>query len=144
MNIHYLLRELSGPRPSRRVADLVSKPVIWKHKTTPFIASTVSSRTLGTGSNRIPVPTLAPALLDPHILSLPAQRWVQSETYWIDGELGKTHYNNTKLTSSPSFIRHSDPTTPRWNQRSPQVAVGSRDRPYVIFFVGADDRDRSG
>ena len=125
----------------RRVTDLVSKPVIWERKTTLFIASTISSRTPGTGSNRVPVPTLAPALLDPHILSLLTQRWAQSETYWIDGELGKTHYNDTKLTSSPSFVRHSDPTTPWWNRRSPQVVVGSRDRPYVIF-VGANDRDR--
>ena len=28
-NTHNLLRELSGPRPLRRVADIVSKPRIW-------------------------------------------------------------------------------------------------------------------
>ena len=89
---------------------------------------------------------------------------VQSGPYWICGELSKTQMPNanapvTKLTSSPSSVRHSDLIlitplrkhvdmgsvgcdrhsgingVPRWSS----VLY----RPYVIF-VGADDRDRSG
>ena len=32
-NTHYLLRELSGPRPLCRAMDIVSKPHIWNHST---------------------------------------------------------------------------------------------------------------
>ena len=35
------LRELSGPRPFRRVTDFTSNPLVWDLKTTPFIRSKI-------------------------------------------------------------------------------------------------------
>ena len=67
MNIHSLLRDLSGPRPLRRVIDLVSKPIIWERKATPFIPPSISSRTPERGQTRsqhppslIPTPSPCP------------------------------------------------------------------------------------
>ena len=36
MNIHALMRELSGPRPLCRVVDIVSKPLIWNQINTVY------------------------------------------------------------------------------------------------------------
>ena len=49
MNIHSLIRELSGPRPLCRVTDIGSKPRIWNRK-----VGAISSETRPTSELTVP------------------------------------------------------------------------------------------
>ena len=51
MNIHSLLRELSGPRPLRRVMDIVSKPRIWSRSDGHFTRKPAVPPSYGVGKD---------------------------------------------------------------------------------------------
>ena len=62
-DIYPLIRELSGPRPLRRVGDVCSKLRIWNHKAGAFFFSN-------------------PGHLYPSTLNFSGIRYVEGDGYW--------------------------------------------------------------